>query len=131
MIQVESSGIAESVRKEPNWKYFFEVEKNAKRLGIKISEELELQAQSYGLCQVMGSVARELQFSAPLADLFGIEANLKYGAMKLHECLERYPMWWDAAAAYNAGSVRKTRMGLYVNQKYVDRVKSYIKHFEA
>lgn len=129
IVQVESSGIAEAVRKEPDWKYFYKVDEFAKKLGIPPEEEKALQAQSYGLCQVMGSVARELGFCGPLNDLFDVKTNLKYGARKLHECLERYPFWYDAAAAYNAGSVRKKGAN-YVNQRYVDRVRSYMKQFE-
>lgn len=129
IVQVESSGNPLAVREEPGWKYFYKVDEFARTLKIPFEEEKTLQARSYGLSQVMGSVSRELGFCGPLNDLFDVETNLKFGARKLHECLERYPFWFDAAAAYNAGSVRK-KGAKYVNQVYVDRVRSYLKQFE-
>ena len=127
VVQTESSGLERANRYEPGWKYFYQVEEFAKKLGTSKKEEMVGQKHSYGLCQIMGTVARELGFCGSFDDLYDVGTNLKYGAMKLRECLDRYHYnWWDAVAAYNAGSVRRKPNGEYVNQVYVDRVRGVL-----
>jgi len=48
--------------------------------------------------------------------------GLEYGCQYLQWQFERYGELSDAVAAYNAGSVRLSEDGSYVNQAYVDKV---------
>lgn len=55
--------------------------------------------------------------------------NIEYGAKYLSKQYRRYNNWYDAVAAYNAGTaIRKD--GKYINQKYVDFVFSNISKFK-
>lgn len=131
MILQESSGIETAVREEPHWKYYFQVEKFAKKLKIPLKAEEFGQRQSYGLCQVMGSVFRELGYSGPWEGCYDRNTNLKYGAKKLRQCLDRFPFWWDAVAAYNGGPgavFYKRKHGKFKDdvQLHVDRVRGYL-----
>ena len=64
---------------------------------------------SYGLCQVMGQVAREMGCEVrSLTELCNPEVGLKYGAMRLKKAMDR--KGGDVRAAllnYNGGSEKK------------------------
>lgn len=61
------------------------------------------QRTSWGLCQVMGAVARELGFAgADFEYLFDVDRNLSLGSRLFARLLARYPVE-DAVSAYNAG----------------------------
>jgi hypothetical protein len=129
IVLVESGGSQGRTRYEPGWKYFYQVEQMAKRLGptrdLKLDIELETryQATSWGLMQVMGAVARELGMRADLPLLIMPYTNLTYGCKLLSKLKGRWPNFADQIAAYNAGSPRKNREGTrYENQGYVDKV---------
>jgi len=131
VIMTESSADSQAFRFEKKWKYFYKVKENAAYLGIPEDHEKYYQSASFGLMQVMGSVAREEGFKSHLPDLFISSIGLEYGCRKLAKCLRKYPDWSDAVAAYNAGSVRKVRVGdtdsfEYVNQNHVDRFEKYL-----
>jgi soluble lytic murein transglycosylase-like protein len=130
---VESSLNPFAMRYEPAWSYLYFARETASRLGITAETETQLQKFSYGLCQIMGSVAREHGFTGSLAQLMADPAlALKYGAKHLAKFSWKYggaeP---DIAAAYNAGSARKTKGGLYVNQQYVDKVDKELRRIRA
>ena len=120
--EVESAGDPLAVRYEAHWKYYFDVPQFAYRLRITQETERNLQSLSWGLMQVMGSVARELGFVESLITLSDPHLGAKYGCMKLKQCMRKYPIFEDAIASYNAGSPRKLD-GHYVNQGYVDKIK--------
>ena len=128
LIQTESSFIPTAIRREPNWKYFYRVDEFANQLDITPEEEEEAQRHSYGYCQIMGSVARENGFIEKLENLLNPTINLRYGAKVFNKCLNRFPFWWDAVAAYNGGpgAVLKKFKNKYPNQIYVDRVRGYL-----
>jgi len=121
---VESSLNPLAMRYEPAWNYLYFPREHASRLAITADTETQLQKFSYGLCQIMGSVAREHGFVDSLGMLIAKpELTLRYGAKHLAKFSWKYGgNESDIAAAYNAGSVRKTNGGLYVNQQYVDKV---------
>lgn len=122
IVQVESGGNGYAMRYEPKWDYLLTPEKFAKMLGITEETERQMQRFSYGVMQVMGSVARELGFQSSLAKLTHQGLGIEFGCLKLKQLLTKYPHLTDAVAAYNAGSPRKTPEGFYVNQIYVDKV---------
>jgi soluble lytic murein transglycosylase-like protein len=121
IIAVESGGQPLVVRFEPDWRYLLRPELYARRLKITIPTETMLQQFSWGLMQVMGSVARELGFNGHMTQLCDVETNLHYGCKKLAMLTAKYPTTSDAIAAYNAGSPRMVQ-GRYDNQGYVDKV---------
>jgi soluble lytic murein transglycosylase-like protein len=95
----------------------------AEKLKLSVLTEETMQCSSFGLMQVMGFVARELQFEDHLTKLLLPDIGLYYGCTKLKSQLQRYGgNEMDAIAAYNAGSVRKESSGMYFNQRYVDKV---------
>jgi soluble lytic murein transglycosylase-like protein len=111
VVQVESSGNPQATRHEPAWRYFKDVGLHAARLGIPVDQEEAYQAHSWGLMQVMGSVARELGFRYHLPQLLDPPTGLEYGCRKLAACLKRWPLWEEGLAAYNGGSPRRERDG--------------------
>lgn len=121
----ESSGNPWAVRFEPNWKYFYKIE----QVPVKTSFETErnLQSCSWGLCQIMGSVARELGYLEELPKLCREDINIIYGTKKLKSLMNKYDKPNDIIAAYNAGIPKFMSNGKYFNQTYVDRVNAYLK----
>jgi len=121
--RVESSLNQFAMRYEPKWNYLYFQREHAGQLGITEETETQLQKFSYGLCQIMGSVAREHGYRGPLVALIADPALcLKFGAIHLKKFLWKYQTEAEAIAAYNAGSARKTPGGMFVNQQYVDKV---------
>jgi soluble lytic murein transglycosylase-like protein len=120
----ESNFDSSSCRYEPNWSYFFQVDKFARKLNITSITEKQLQAFSWGCMQVMGSVARELGFEEDLPLLMTPENGVLYGCKKLKSLSNKYGSLTDVISSYNQGSPRKDRNGLYNNKNYVDSVLS-------
>lgn len=121
-IAVESAGKSSASRYEPGWKYFLNPEQFAKSLGITTATETVHQATSWGLMQVMGSVAREQGFTEQLPKLIVPGPNLDVGCQFLKKLQGKYPTLQDLIASYNAGSPRKNADGTYVNEAYVQKV---------
>jgi hypothetical protein len=119
---VESGMNPWKVRFEPQWKYFHYVREYAEQLSISYATEMACQQMSWGMMQVMGSVAREHGFKDDLTKLTNPQLGLQFGLTHLQKMLKTYPVEEDAVAAYNAGKPRKLSSGLYVNSLYVDKV---------
>lgn len=122
IVIVESSGNPFSMRFEPKWRYYFHVREFAERLRYPVQSETVAQAMSWGLGQVMGSVAREYGFGGFLSQLSVPAIGLEYSCLHLRKFLARYGEETPAVAAYNAGSARRLASGMYENQRYVDKV---------
>ena len=128
IIWTESRGDPCAARYEPKWRYLFNTTQYANNMNITHQTEIELQKFSYGLMQVMGSVAREMGFSDELPRLYDIDINLEYGCKKLAQLRDRFPHdFTDMISAYNQGGPYKTPGGFYRNQTYVDKVMGYFK----
>lgn len=126
-IMTESLGKPYSVRYEPNYQYLVHPRDWADKLGLSVETEECMQKCSFGYMHVMGGLARELGFDGMLPELFDVDLNLKYGTLKLKLLMQKYGNIHDSIAAYNAGSVRKTDGGFYVNQKHVDRFDQWLR----
>lgn len=123
--QTESSGNTWAMRFEPTWLYFYFIADNAQRCGITKDTERAAQATSWGLMQVMGSVARELGFRGSLAQLCDPEIGLRLGVEKLAKCRAQQGGDMDCGLlAYNAGTIRRDGAGKPANQIYLDKVKA-------
>lgn len=119
----ESSGNPKATRYEALYKWIYFPEKFAHDLGISVSAETMDQKTSFGLMQVMGAVARELDFKEELSKLCVPDIGLYYGCLKLRSLFQRTGYSEsDAISSYNQGARRKTNGGMYMNQSYVDGV---------
>jgi soluble lytic murein transglycosylase-like protein len=130
LITKESNYNTWAMRFEPSvyvsCKYLLAPEVHASKLIISVETEKVCQSTSWGLMQVMGFTARELEFDAELPKLLTPELGIRYGCKKLKKLFEKYNEESDVIAAYNAGGARKTPGGMYVNQTYVDGVHFYL-----
>ena len=68
------------------------------------------------------AVAREHGFKGWLTELCQDAIGIEYGCKHLSTFHRKYEEESDMIAAYNAGSARKTKGGMYVNQAYVNKV---------
>lgn len=125
VIQTESSGLISAIRYEPNWRYLVRPSFYAEQLKITAETETQLQKFSYGLMQVMGSVARQYGYPDQLPLLLEPFRALEYGCKHLANFRKRFPTGRDWIAAYNAGSPRKNPDGSYENEEYVKKVVSF------
>lgn len=120
IIEIESAGNTFAIRYEPGWNYF--IETGAR--GMSRATEEYQQKVSWGLMQVMGTVAREHGFDGPfLSALCQPSIGIEYGVRHFRKQLDRYNgSEVDAVAAYNAGTVVKRSGADYANQSYVTKV---------
>ena len=123
--ETESSFDEYACRFEANWKYAFNCESFANNAKISEDTERMLQMCSFGMMQVMGTVARELGFRGNLLHLTKPELGIRFGCLKLKELLAKYSYQDDVIAAYNSGSPRKIQDGRYYNQTYVNKVRGF------
>lgn len=121
VIRTESGGNPYAIRFEPGWKYFLEVDAHAKLNHQTYETEKTAQATSWGLTQIMGSVARQYGYRESIAGLVRPELNIEIGARHLSGFWRKYGNMQDAVAAYNAGSPRRSQDGRYENQGHIDR----------
>lgn len=124
VIYQESGGRPWVTRYEPNYKYLHLPNIYAKNLNYSLESEICLQKTSFGLCQIMGSVAREIGgHEGYLPELFMPTINLTISSKYLMRLQNRFGSTANTIASYNAGSPRKASDGMsYENQSYVDAV---------
>lgn len=122
MCAVESSWNTYAVRYEPKWKWTFNIQIFSKKVSTTEETEKVLQSCSWGLLQVMGTVARELGYTMDFPKLCNPELGLTYGCLKLKQCITKHINLPDALAAYNAG-----KPGTTAGIKYAYKVISQIK----
>ncbi len=125
IIMAESAGNKWAVRIEVHWQYYLDIKKYARLNRITETTEKALQACSWGLMQIMGSVAREHNFDGPLHQLHEPELNLRYSCKHLAKFMQRHKNEHDAIAAYNAGTPIKGMDGRYKNNDYVVKVLNF------
>jgi len=109
----ESSGNEFAIRHEPKYRWIFG---NNLSLGETLGQKT-----SWGLCQVMGAVAREYGLTDQFSVLWDPAINLNYGIQHLKRLKAKHGTWPHAISAYNAGTPIVVD-GKYKNQGYVDKV---------
>ena len=124
-IKKESAFNVLAMRFEQNWKYLFDIETFAKLNKVSFNTEKSLQSHSWGLMQVMGTVARELGHRGSLLELLIPDVNLKYGILKYKQLLKKYHTEECAISAYNQGNARRLPDGRFANFDYVEDVKKF------
>lgn len=120
IVQVESAGRTQATRFEKGWKYLLTPEKFATMTDVSQDTEINGQSTSWGLMQVMGTVARELNFTGLFPELCIPNEGLKYGCLKLKQLYKKHGDIWKAVSAYNAGAPKDPH-------PYVDKVKEFNK----
>lgn len=83
----ESMGITHAYRAEPRYRWLIKAALRPWIIGKDTSTYM--QRISFGLCQVMGAVARELKFDGWLSELFLPAVGLEHGAKHLAVCIKR------------------------------------------
>jgi len=120
IIEVESGYNTNAIRYEEHFMWF---EKPFTDYHFHKGTERTSQQISWGLMQIMGSVARQNGFKGNyLPKLLKPEVGIKYGCKHLKSYYKRYGNWKDAISSYNQGSPRKDSEGNYQNQAYVEKV---------
>jgi hypothetical protein len=119
IIMKESSGVTFRARFEPEWRYFVGVSIWAQKLVQSFATEKSQQQTSWGLMQVMGSVARERGFCDYLPRLIEPELGIEYGCKQLAYLKTRWSNLHDVISAYNQGSPLRDSKGDYKNKQYV------------
>ena len=108
LVETESNWNSWAARYEPGFKkrYIDPIESIERWAPTSYATEREHRSTSFGLCQVMGQVARELGFTGvSLTELCDPRTGLYYGARRLKKALDR--KHGDVSAAlldYNGGS---------------------------
>ena len=126
IVEQESACNPYAIRFEPAWKIYKTPEVYAKKLGISFETEKNQQACSHGLCQIMGTVARENAFDGQWAMLYDEELNLTIASLHLKKFLRKYGGEEQSAiVSYNAGSPRRGIDGKYVNESYLTSVRAH------
>lgn len=151
IIQQESGGILTAWRVEPKFRYFWNCRMNAPfraptapelaskdaptdfskpdGLAVSLNTEWWGQQASWGPMQIMGAVARQYGFDRHFPALCDASEGVHWGCLHLSHLSARFKEhsgWEGVAAAYNAGSPRRDpATGLWVNQAYVDGIRSF------
>ena len=132
IVSVESNGNACATRFEPNYRWTLDIKEHARRNYIRYDTEEKQQKTSWGLGQIMGAVARERGFTGQLVELCKPKTGLMYSIDHFLKFFDKYEEDIEKAfAAYNAGSPRYIVGGVFVNQKYVDKIMERYRFFKA
>lgn len=129
IIHTESGGNPWAIRYEPAFYERYIAPKPVKpRPPCSEQTESRLLACSFGLMQIMGATARETGFDGVfLSELCNPKVGIEWGCKYLATLVQRHVSrhrWEGVVAAYNAGSPKKTKTGLWVNQAYVDKIRT-------
>lgn len=126
-IKQESNGDTNAMRYEPGWIYHFDVERFAVENHMTTNTEKVGQSTSWGLMQVMGTVAREYGFKGHFPQLCTPHIGIHYGCLHLKKFMKKYELLDWAISAYNAGSPTDK------NSEYVENILGYyrtLKNYE-
>ena len=125
IVHTESDGDCFAVRYEPGYRWIqpeTRLRTIATALHITVETERFLESCSWGLMQIMGSTARDMQFAGPLPQLCDPVYGVNVGCNYLRHLSNRFINTDDVISAFNAGSPKKQKGGMYFNQAYVDKV---------
>ena len=122
IVSIESNGNSNATRYEPRFRWLYKPAEFARRNYITEGTERTHQRTSWGLMQVMGSVAREKFYNGPLNKLNDPRLGLNYGIDHLLGFIDKYDSLEDAISAYNQGGNYKKEDGTFKNQAYVDKI---------
>lgn len=102
-IRVEFEREKEGMSWWNRWRYLLDPLKYAREILSTTETEIIAQSTSFGLLQVMGTVAREYGFKGWLTQLCEPSVGLEFGCRHLSAKVKKYGLE-DGISAYNAGS---------------------------
>lgn len=124
LIDLESRWEIGAMKYEKGYPWLYEVLELSKKM-ICSRETMEvIQKTSWGLMQLMGANFYQMGYRGWPIGMCDPKTNLEFGCKHLDKIIENQNLSFkkplDIYAAYNAGSVRKTLEGLYVNARAVN-----------
>lgn len=126
---VESSFRPEAIRHEPAFQKKY-IDVNHKYQDVPEATRRML-ASSLGIMQVMGVVAVEYGLEIRYLNwLVSLDTGLDYGCRHLARYMKKYGLD-DAVAAYNSGTPKRDKNGIYRNQGYVTKVLKKFNEFKV
>lgn len=125
IITTESNWNQYAVRYEANYSYIFNPSRFT-NTEISMSTEIATQKMSWGLCQIMGGLAREQGHTGLMAELVNPDVNIKHLCVRLCHLKKISENEDDIFSMYNGGpgELNQKVNGIYFNQTYVDKVKA-------
>lgn len=92
-----------AMRFEAGWRWWLNPTRWARRVGVSARTEQVAQQCSWGLMQIMGTVARERGFAGDLPNLCAPKVGLDYGCRHVKYLFGRYSDVRHVLSAYNTG----------------------------
>lgn len=111
-----------AMRFEPGWRWWLNPLKWAKRVVTTEATERVGQQMSWGLMQVMGTVARERGFDSDFPRLCRPEVGVEFGCRHLVWLMGRFQTIPEVLSAYNTG-----RPNTKVGRAYAESVLSLMR----
>lgn len=132
IVRQESDDNIYALRFEATYHYLLNPIHFSKKLGITLNTEITTQKMSWGLCQMMGGLAREQGFEEDMGKFFDPKINLTHLAKRLAKLRTISVYSGDVFAMYNGGEgAHKLLDGRYTNQNYVDSVMKYMEEIKG
>lgn len=127
IVTQESQWNQYAIRYESSYQWLHQPESCAKKSGVSLATEIATQKMSWGLGQVMGALAREQGHTGMLSELVKPEVCLKHVCIRIDRLKKISADPADVFSMYNGGpSAIHKNSGLYLNQRYVTSVLSYL-----
>jgi soluble lytic murein transglycosylase-like protein len=133
IITQESKGDPYAFRYEPNWNYLVKPLYYAGLLKITETTEVQAQKMSWGLGQIMGSVARECGHYGPMGQLFDPEINIRLVCVLVKKLMKQAKTIDAIFASYNGGPgalLNSANLKVFRNQAYVDQCLHYYRGYK-
>ena len=99
----ESSLDPWAMRYESGWRWWLKPAYWARKVRVTSKTERVAQQCSWGLMQIMGTVARERGFAGDLPNLCDVKVGLDYGCRHVRYLFRRYDDVKQVLSAYNTG----------------------------
>ena len=110
-----------AMRFESEWRWWLSPADWAVRVAVTAQTERIAQQCSWGLMQIMGTVARERGFSGDLPQLCDPKIGVAYGCKHVNYLFTRYSDVKQVLSAYNTGRPN-TKVGLAYAADVIDKM---------
>lgn len=131
LVMTESASNPYAMRYEPEWRYVYKTKEFSEKIRCTRNTEIIGQKTSWGLIQIMGTVAREMGFMGWFSELCNPPIGLEFGIKYFSKKMRQYVVLDHAISAYNHGRPWLLKDGTYGNQAYVDKVRGYANNLEV
>lgn len=134
IITQESHWNPYALRFEPEWKYLVNTKQWAASLGLSEATEINTQMTSWGLGQLMGTVARELKFTGHMGQFLDPKINIQFLSLYVQKLSGKAKTPQELFSCYNGGLgslLSYQAYGRFPNQSYVDSAMNYYTFFRG